>query len=137
MQTEAQLHDRYFASSAFWLWKEASQGRWGVFEHDATSGTWTERPHVVAWVSRIHVARIAGTPASVESTASGDAIRVELEPGTATSAPHRVYVPERFAASVVATCDSVVREAPRDPSTGLLEIPCSGVLEVGGAGAGP
>jgi len=132
MQTEAQLHDRYLASSVFWLWKEASQGSWGLFDHDVTTGAWTERPHVVAWVSRVHVARIAGTPASVESTASGDAIRVELQPGTATAAPHLVYVPERFAASVVSTCDGVVVDAPRDPATGLLEIPCSGVLDVGG-----
>ncbi len=131
MQTEAQLHDRYVASSAFWLWKEASQGSWGLFDHDASTGAWTERPLVVAWVSRVHVARIAGTPALVESTAQGDAIRVELRPGTATAAPHQIYVPERFAGSVVAQCDGVVIPAPREPATGLLEIPCGGVLEVG------
>lgn len=131
MQTQGQLHDRYFASSVFWLWKEASQDSWGLFDHDATTGAWTERPHVVAWVSRVRVARIAGTPVSVESTASGDAIRVELRPGTATAAPHVVFVPERFAGSFVARCDGAVRTSSRDPATGLLEVPCTGVLEVG------
>ncbi len=131
MQTQAQLHDRYGASDAFWVWKEQSQGSWGVFDYDATSGAWTERPHMVAWVSRVHVARIAGTPTSVESTPSGDAVRVEIEPGSATAAPHVVYIPERFAATTRVACDGVMVEVTRDPGTGLVDVPCTGVLEVG------
>jgi endoglycosylceramidase len=131
MQTQAQLHDRYFASNAFWLWKEQSQGSWGIFDYDAQTGAWTERPLVVARVSRVHVARIAGTPRSVESTPLGDGLRVELEPGTATTAPHVVYIPERFAASTRVVCDGTALAVTRDATTGLIEAPCAGVLEVG------
>ena len=133
MQTQAQLHDRYSASNAFWLWKERSQGSWGLYDYDDATGAWTERPLVIRWVSRVHAARIAGTPRAVESTPAGDGLRVELEPGTATAAPHVVYVPERFAATFRATCDGAPVPAPRDPRTGTLEVPCRGVLEVDAA----
>jgi endoglycosylceramidase len=82
MHTQMQLHDRYFASDAFWVWKEMSQASWGLFDYDASTSTWTERPLMVGWLSRVHVARIAGTPRTVESSVAGDAIRVELEAGS-------------------------------------------------------
>jgi endoglycosylceramidase len=130
MQTQGQLHDRYFASNAFWVWKERSQASWGVYDYEPTTDTWTERPLVVGWVSRVHVARIAGTPRSVESSPAGDTLRVEIEPGSATSAPHLVYIPERFAATARATCDGVEVTAQRDPSNGLIAVSCAGVLDV-------
>jgi endoglycosylceramidase len=129
-QTQMQLHDRYFASNAWWLWKEKSQASWGLFDYDAATDTWTERPNVIAWVSRIRVARIAGTPRSVESTAAGDGVVVEIEPGSATTAPHLVYIPERFASSAVATCDGASLSIVRATATGLAELRCSGVLDV-------
>jgi hypothetical protein len=129
MHAQAQLHARYFASNAFWVWKEHSQGSWGVHDYDATSATWSERPLVVGWVSRVHVARIAGTPRSVEASEVGDAIRVELEPGSAVAAPHLVYIPERFATSIQVRCDGASVDATRDPSTGLVAAACGGVLE--------
>ena len=130
MQTAAQLHDRYFASDAFWLWKEQSQGSWGVFDHDPATGAWTERPQVVGWLSRVHVARIAGTPTTVESSAAGDAIHVEIASGSQTAAPYLVYVPERFASTTRARCDGSEISAERDPTTGLVSITCSGALDV-------
>ena len=30
MRWQQELHDEYLASSAFWLWKEDSQGAWGL-----------------------------------------------------------------------------------------------------------
>jgi endoglycosylceramidase len=131
MQTAAQLHDRYFASDAWWLWKEQSQDAWGVYDFNATDGSWVERPHVVAWVSRVHVARIAGVPKSVESTFIGDSIRIEVDNGSTTAAPHVVYIPERFAATAQATCGGVTIPLVRAPDTGLAELACGGVLVVG------
>ncbi len=130
MRTQAQLHDRYFASDAFWVWKEHSQGSWGVFDHDAATGAWTERPQVVAWISRVHVARIAGTPTVVESTVIGDGIHIEIEPGSHTDAPYLVYVPERFAATTRARCDGAEVPTERDPATGLISFACAGVVDV-------
>jgi len=131
MQTQAQLHDRYLASDAFWVWKEQSQGRWGVFDHDDATGAWTERPQVIAWLSRVHAARIAGTPATVESSAAGDAIHVEIAPGSQTAAPSLIYVPERFAATTRVRCDGSEVAAARDPATGLVAITCGGAIDVG------
>jgi len=130
-QTQMQLHDRYFASNAYWVWKESSQASWGLYDHDASTGAWTERPHVALWLSRIHVARIAGTPKSLESSVAGD--HVELSLSSASDAPHSIYIPERFAATAVATCDGQVITAPRDAATGLVELACTGTLVVSGS----
>ncbi|HSR97200.1 MAG TPA: hypothetical protein VLM79_09130, partial [Kofleriaceae bacterium] len=90
-----------------------------------------ERPQMVAWVSRVHVARVAGTPTMIESTPLGDAIHVEVAAGSATTAPHLIYVPERFAARTRARCDGVEVPIVRDPSTGLIAIACNGMVDVG------
>jgi endoglycosylceramidase len=129
MQTQAQLHDRYFASDAFWVWKEQSQASWGLYDFDGTN--WTERPLVVGWVSRVHLARIAGTPKSLESSVTGDGIRLELEPGSAVDAPHLIYIPERFADSTSIRCDGIEGSTARDAATGLVALPCDGVVDVG------
>ena len=129
MQTQGQLHDRYFASNAFWVWKENSQASWGVYQHDEASDTWTERPQVVGWISRVHAARIAGTPTLVESSAAGDSIHVELS--APTSAPHLIYVPERFVSTTKVRCDGSEVSAPRDTATGLVSVTCRGALDVG------
>lgn len=126
MRTQGQLHDRYFASNAFWVWKEQSQGSWGVYAYNA--GTWMERPNVVAWVSRIRLARIAGTPRSLESSALGDSTRLELE--SATEGQHLVYIPERYAAATRISCDGATIGATRDVATGLAAVSCKGTLEV-------
>jgi hypothetical protein len=102
-----------------------------VFDHVGTSESWTERPQVVAWISRVHVARVAGTPAIIESTPLGDAIHVEIAPGSGTAAPHLIYVPERFAARTHARCDGAELPTERDPSTGLISVACRGIVDVG------
>jgi hypothetical protein len=127
IQTEELLHDRYLASNAFWVWKEDSQGSWGLFSKDATG--WVERPAIISWVSRVRVARYASVPRAVEPTIAGDAVRVELS--GSGSAPNLVYIPERFATTTAITCDGQARELFRDSATGLASVACGGVLEVG------
>ena len=126
MQSEAQLFDRYFASSAFWVWKEQSQASWGIYDYGGGT-TWTERPLVVSWVSRVHVARIAGTPTVLESNPAGDTIHLEIS--DAVDAPNEVYIPERFT-SATATCDGAMTTLTPDPATGLAEVSCGGTLDV-------
>jgi hypothetical protein len=127
IQSEELLHDRYLASNAFWVWKEDSQGSWGLFSKGANG--WVERPNIIGWVSRVRVARYASTPRTVEPSLAGDAVRVELAGGG--SAPNLVYIPERFATTTAITCDGESREVFRDSATGLVEVACGGVLEVG------
>ena len=127
MGVEAELHDRFLASDAFWLWKEESQGSWGVYDH-AADGTWTERPQVVAWVSRVHAARIAGqVVANTYDHATG---ALHLEVRGAGTTPHEIYIPERAATTASVRCNGKTAATTRDPATGLVAIACDGTLDV-------
>ena len=123
MGVQATLHDRYFASDAFWVWKEESQGAWGVF--DFANGVWTERPQVVAWISRVHAARIAGTVTANEYDSTTGGLRLETH--DTGGVPHSIYLPS-VAATI--TCNDAPVTATRDSTTGLVEVPCDGVLVV-------
>ena len=126
MGVQAELHDRYLASNAFWLWKEDSQGSWGVF--DRAGDGWVERPQVVAWISRIHAARIAGEVIGNRYDRTTGALALETRGAGRT--PHVIYVPERAAATFTVRCDGAALTPARDPATGLIEAPCAGTLTV-------
>lgn len=130
MGVQHELHDRYLASDAFWLWKEQSQGSWGVFDWNPTTGAWTERPQVVGWISRLRAERIAGRVIENRWDRTTRALRLAVEPGSTGGVPHRVYVPEAAAASFAAACDGAPLAATRDPVTGTVEVVCDGVLTV-------
>lgn len=124
MQWEQELHDEVLASDCFWVWKEISQGGWGLY--DLVDGAWVERPQVVGWVSRLHAARIAGGAASVDS--SGGQLTVDID--DPIGAANLVYVPEASADTFAATCDGAAVSGARDPASGLVELPCPGRLVV-------
>lgn len=129
MGIEAELHDRYLASDAFWLWKEDSQGSWGVF--DKVGDSWVERPQVVGWISRIHAARIAGeVSANVFDHVAGT---LQLVAHGGGGAAHDVYIPERAAATFTIACNGAPITAARDPATGLIQVSCDGTLDVRGS----
>ena len=130
IDVEHELHDRYLASNAFWLWKEQSQGSWGVYDWNAGTSEWTERPQVVGWISRVRAARIAGRVVENRWDRTTRALRLEIERGSARGVPHEVYIPEAAAATFTATCDGVALTATRDTASGTLELPCEGVLDV-------
>ncbi len=127
MRYEAELQDEYLASSAFWLWKEQSQGRWGVFEE--VDGSWEERPQVVAWLSRIYPQRIAGEPDSLSFDGATGVMTLRVS-GAGQGETHRVYVPEASATSFSATCDGSPVSASRDAATGVVDVACAGELTV-------
>ena len=129
MGVEAELHDRFLASDAFWVWKEQSQGSWGVFDH-AEPDTWTERPQVVAWISRVHAARIAGEVVANTYDHTTGALHLEIARGSAGGNAHAIYVPERAAASFAIACDGAAVTAARDATTGLVDVACDGALDV-------
>ena len=126
MRWQSELHDEVLASDCFWLWKERSQGGWGLYDWNEDGG-WTERPQVVAWVSRLRASRIAATAAEVDSTGGQLVVAVTGDP---LDAPHVIYVPEASAATFAATCDGAPVPAVRDPATGLVDLPCPGRLVV-------
>lgn len=128
MQYENQLQDQYLASSAFWVWKERSQGRWGIYDYDDDSGSWTERPQVVGWVSRFYPQRIDGDPIALDYDGASEVMTLQ-----ATGTDHVVYVPERHATGFAATCDGTPLDAARDPEDGTISVTCAGTLVVGPA----
>jgi endoglycosylceramidase len=116
---EIDLQDEVFASSAFWLWKEESQGSWGLF--DRTAEGWAERPAMIEQVSRPYPQRIAGTPALVKWDRDAGTLTVRY--ADAVGAPNVLYVPERFVVSG-ATCDGAAVTPGGDARH--VEIICGG-----------
>jgi hypothetical protein len=114
VRTMYELFDEHLASATVWLWKEESQGSWGFFDHDATSGTFTERPLVVATASRPYVERVAGTPTRLRWDATAGTLTLGFEGGV--DAPHVLIVPAPYAIASI-TCDgagvSPTGSAPR------------------------
>ncbi|MBI4508689.1 MAG: cellulase family glycosylhydrolase [Deltaproteobacteria bacterium] len=114
---EQDLQDEFLASSAFWLWKEESQGSWGLFDRVGTG--WAERQEMVEILSRPRAERIAGTPESVRLSSGQLAVRYRQ----AIHSPNVLYVPPRMTTKKV-TCDGkTVTPAMQD---GRLLVTCAG-----------
>lgn len=124
MAWQAELHDEFLASNAFWVWKEDSQARWGV--HDKVGDVWQERPQIVGWISRIYPQRIAGRDVSLRYDSATGVMTLH----TSGSGNHVVYIPEAAAATAVATCNGSNLALVRDDATGTAEVACSGELVV-------
>lgn len=118
---ERALMDEYLASSTFWVWKERSQGRWGVFDYDDGAGTWTERPEVVAWVSRPRLAAASGWLTSYEVTDT--TLRASFDGTSELTAPNLVHLPTGTTAT--ARCDGEP-VASSGVEEDLLAFPCGG-----------
>lgn len=129
IQYQNELQDEYLASNAFWLWKEESQGRWGLFDYDEGTHTWTERPQVRDWVSRVYPQRIAGTVDSL--TYDGATDTMTLVSQSSSQAPHVIYVPARISDQLQVRCNGEGPAVARDAASGTIEVTCSGTLHVG------
>jgi endoglycosylceramidase len=129
MGVEAELHDAFLASDAFWVWKEESQGAWGVYDHGA-GDTWTERPQVVAWISRVHAARIAGEVVANTYDHVSGSLHLEVKHGSTHGLAHEIYIPERAMGTFSAMCDGATLAPARDDATGLVSVACDGVLDI-------
>lgn len=124
---QLELQDDYLASSAYWLWKENSEGAWGFFDWDEPSDAWSERAHVRKAFARPFARAIAGWPKRVRWDAAGKALTVAYRGDATVSAPTIVHVPlpEDGPASWIVTCDGApVTVAP--DARGDLAIPCGG-----------
>lgn len=109
MGISAQMHDKYLASDAFWVWREISQGGWGLYDVDAT-----ERPQVLSWLSRPHAARIAGD--KIVNTYDPATRSLHLE----ANGTSQIYVPDGY----TVTCNGTAVSG-----TGWLEVACDGAIE--------
>lgn len=125
---QVELQDEFQASGFLWVWKEQSQGRWGMFDYDDATGAWTERDSVRKAVSRVVPEAVAGWPKSFGFDRAAQRFEMVFTADPTVTAPHRIFVPgpDDFAASFVVTCDGEAVGAERDPATGLVEVVCGG-----------
>lgn len=122
------LEDQYQASGFFWVWKEDSQGAWGLFDRDPMKGTWTVRDHVRKALSRVAPEAIAGWPESFGYDAATKRFELKFTGDPAITAPSTIFVPAAvdFAPSFDVTCDGAAITAARDAASGIIEVPCGG-----------
>jgi endoglycosylceramidase len=128
LELQTKLQDELFASGFFWLWKEQSQGAWGLYDYDAAKKTWTERDHVRKALARVVPEAIGGWPKSLAYDRATSTMRLVFEADAAITAPTRVFVPEEIA-TPKATCDGKAVSAVVDAKTGVLEVACAGAGE--------
>jgi len=124
MRWQAELHDEFLASNAFWVWKEDSQGSWGLYEK--VGEEWRERQQIVDWISRIYPQRIAGSNVSLRF--NGDTRVMTLS--TTGGGTHVIYIPEAVADTATATCNGTTIDITRAASTGAFDVSCDGELIV-------
>jgi endoglycosylceramidase len=122
------LEDQYQASGFFWVWKEDSQGAWGLFDRDPVKDTWTVRDHVRKALSRVAPEAIAGWPESFGYDAANKRFELKFTGDPAITAPSEIFVPAAadFAPSFDVTCDGAAITAARDAASGIIDVPCGG-----------
>ena len=94
--------DEQLASTAMWVWKEESQGSWGLFDK-LSDGSWAERPQMIAAASRPYPRLIGGDPEGVSW--DGTRLVVRFVGRAGVPALHEVYFP---GPDPVATCDGAM-----------------------------
>jgi hypothetical protein len=81
------------ASALLWLWKEQSQGSWGMHRWDAAAGRWEERAEVFRWLARPRPVAVAGDLTRWSWDAAARTLTVRYAPRTDVTAPHALYLP--------------------------------------------
>lgn len=113
--------DAIAASTAFWLWKESSQGSWGLFDQDA-GGAWHERPQMIAAVSRPYAQAIGGVPGGV--TWDGQTLTVRFSGAGGVPATHDLFFP---GAAPALHCDGApVTPLAVDAARSVYTVRCGG-----------
>ena len=82
------IQQELFESATLWVWKEQSQGAWGLFDHDATTGAWTARGLASNVVGTARIVRIAGMPVTTT-----DSMHVTFDGDATITAPSTVWFP--------------------------------------------
>ncbi len=124
----AELAEELHASTFLWVWKESSQGSWGLFDR-AADGGWVERAKVTSALARVRIEAVAGRMVTVRHPDGPGSLVVEIE-GIAASRENLVslgahHVLSRATcdgAEVVATAGEPVRVNCGGPGRHVLEV---------------
>lgn len=121
------LFDEYLLHSTVWLWKEDSQGRWGLFDYDEATEAWALRPQIADLHARPFPAAIAGEPEAFSYDRAAATLTLSVT-GNDSEVPTLLSVPLAFADEWTVRCDDevVATAADRDPATGTVEVACGG-----------
>jgi hypothetical protein len=113
--------DAQGASTALWLWKEQSQGEWGLFQIQP-DGSWTPRPILFQAISRPYAQAIGG---DVQSIAwDGAKLTVMFSGHAGVPATHTIFW-NRPSATI--SCDGApVSPSSTDASASLVTVECGG-----------
>ena len=122
------LQERSMASAIVWVWKEQSQGSWGMHDYDASSGRWTLRPDMRRRLARVRPEAVAGVPTRYGYDRSTRRFTLEYVGRAEITAPTVLYVPsvDDFSQRFTVTCDGREVSVTRDASTGVISVPCVG-----------
>jgi endoglycosylceramidase len=111
------------ASTALWLWKEQSQGEWGLYTHQS-DGSWAPRPIMFDAVARPYAQSVGGDLDAM--TWDGTTLTVSFHGHAGVPATHDIFW-NRDPPSV--TCDGQSVAAAATAGSLLYHVEC------GGAGA--
>ncbi|MDP3274716.1 MAG: cellulase family glycosylhydrolase [Deltaproteobacteria bacterium] len=128
VEAQQDLHDEFGASAAIWLWKERSQGSWGLFDYDPAADRWTERAAYRRALARVYPEAIAGWPEQWRYDRAMRTLTLRFAGLADASVPSVIYVPaaEDFARVFTVTCDGAALPSVRDASTGQVQVRCGG-----------
>jgi endoglycosylceramidase len=102
--------DAQLAATTLWLWKEQSQGQWGLFTHN-DDGSWSPRPEMFDAVARPYAQAVGGDATGLHW--DGTTLTVEFKPHDGVPEEHDVYWPRP---SPTIRCDGTT-VAPRSVDT--------------------
>ncbi|MEZ4371369.1 MAG: cellulase family glycosylhydrolase [Polyangiaceae bacterium] len=110
---QSELQEEYMASSFFWLWKEQSQGRWGCFDYDDATSTFSPREAVKKTLARVRPSRIAGWPKHFAFDRATGSFELDFQGDPTIKGPHVIAIAPVLGAPQTASCDgkSVTPEA--------------------------
>ncbi len=115
-----ELAEELGASTWFWLWKELTQGSWGLYDFDA-SGAAKERDAVVGALSRVRLEACAGQVESIDHRPAEGTMVVRFL-GSDTSREHLVSFGSRWTAKRLRCDDRDAESTPGEP----LRVTCGG-----------
>lgn len=111
------------ASSFFWLWKEESQGRWGCFDYDEPSGSWSPRLELKKVLGRVRPFAVAGWPESYAFDRTTGRFELAFVSDPAIQGPTVIAVAPVLGPVTQVTCDG--SEVGGQPDGyGMMDVPC-------------
>jgi endoglycosylceramidase len=119
---ELDLQDRLRAHSAFWLWEETSQGRWGLFAGES-SEPGGERVARTTALSRPYARAVPGRVLEHRFDAAANTLRLRYR--ARGHAPLELFVPARhYPDGFTLRCDGEPVRERRHPVRGTVRFPC-------------